>query len=132
MSVALPTPAQLRAVAAQCGLSLTEDDVTSFRGLMQGSIEAYNLVAAMPDEVPLVRYPRTPGYRPAPEENPRNAWYRKATVKGAASGKLKGKTVAASAPKRNFLYLISRKRSGIHAVAPRRTSQACRRCAAGS
>jgi len=94
LSVALPTPAQLRAVAAQCGLSLTEDDVASFRGLMQGSIDAYNLVAAMPDEVPVVRYPRTPGYRPGPEENPRNAWYRKATVKGAASGKLKGKTVA--------------------------------------
>src|SRR4029079_3655506 len=36
----------------------------------------------------------TPGYRPGPEENPRNAWYRKSTVKGAASGKLKGKVVA--------------------------------------
>jgi amidase len=94
VSVTLPTPGQLRAVAAQCGLSLTEDDVASFRGLMQGSIDAYNLVAAMPDEVPPVKYPRTPGYRPAPEENPRNAWYRKSKVKGAASGKLKGKTVA--------------------------------------
>src|SRR5262249_61772708 len=48
----------------------------------------------MPDEVPPVKYPRTPGYRPAPEENPRNAWYRKSRGKGAASGKLKGKTVA--------------------------------------
>src|SRR5258708_3308957 len=61
---------------------------------MQGSVEVYNLVGAMPDEVPPVKYPRTPGYRPSPEENPRNAWYRKSTVKGAASGKLKGKTVA--------------------------------------
>jgi amidase len=94
LSVALPTPTQLRAVAAQCGLSLTEEDIASFRGLMQGTIDSYNLVAALPDEVPAVRYPRTPGYRPAPEENPRNAWYRKSTVKGAASGKLKGKTVA--------------------------------------
>ncbi|MBR0955265.1 amidase [Bradyrhizobium canariense] len=94
MTVVLPTPAQLRSVAEQCGLALTDDDVASFRGLMQGSIEAYNLVGAMPDEVPEVKYPRTPGYRPSPEENPRNAWYRKSTVKGAASGKLKGKTVA--------------------------------------
>src|SRR5258708_12204601 len=61
---------------------------------MQGSVDAYNAVAAMPDEVPIVKYPRTPGYRPGPEENPRNAWYRKATVKGAPSGKLKGKVVA--------------------------------------
>jgi amidase len=94
MSVALPTPAQLRTIAQSCGLSLTDADVTSFLGLMQGSVDAYNAVAAMPDEVPPVKYPRSPGYRPGPEENPRNAWYRKATVKGAPSGKLKGKTVA--------------------------------------
>ena len=93
-AVALPTPDQLRDVADACGLALTDEDVSSFRGLMQGSIDAYNVVAAMPDEVPVVKYPRTPGYRPGPEENPRNAWYRKATVKGAASGKLKGKVVA--------------------------------------
>ena len=54
MTVALPTPAQLRSVAEQCGLALTDEDVASFRGLMQGSIEAYNLVGAMPDEVPEV------------------------------------------------------------------------------
>ena len=94
MSVVLPTPTQLRAVAAQCGLALSDEDVASFRGLMQSSVDAYNLVGAMPDEVPPVKYPRTPGYRPSPEENPRNAWYRKATVKGADSGKLKGKKVA--------------------------------------
>ena len=53
MSVALPTPDQLRAVADQCGLSLTDEDVASFRGLMQGSVDAYNTVGAMPDEVPI-------------------------------------------------------------------------------
>jgi len=63
VSVALPTPDQLRAVAEYCGLALTDEDVTSFRGLMQGSVDAYNAVAAMPDEVPIVKYPRTPGYR---------------------------------------------------------------------
>jgi amidase len=71
--VALPTPDQLRIIAESCGLSLTDEDVTSFRGLMQGSVDAYNAVAAMPDEVPPVKYPRTPGYRPSAEENPRNA-----------------------------------------------------------
>src|SRR5262249_25617597 len=57
-------------------------------------VGAYNVVAAMPDEVPRVKYPRTPGYRPAPEENKYNAWYYKSSVKGAPEGKLKGKTVA--------------------------------------
>jgi amidase len=94
VAVTLPTPNELRAIAIQCGLSLTDEDVTSFRGLMQGSIDAYNAVGAMADEVPPVKYPRTPGYRPSPEENPRNAWYRKSVVKGAPNGKLKGKTVA--------------------------------------
>ncbi|WP_398482121.1 amidase [Tardiphaga sp.] len=94
MAVALPTPDQILAVADQCGLALSDDDVTSFRALMLPSVEAYNVVAAMPDEVPEVKYPRTPGYQPSPEENKRNAWYRKSLVKGAASGKLKGKTVA--------------------------------------
>jgi len=94
MAVQLPSPEQLRDVAEQCGLSLSDADLASFRGLMAGSIGAYNLVDAMPDEVPEVKYPRTPGYRPGPEENPRNAWYRKIAIKGAASGKLRGKRVA--------------------------------------
>jgi amidase len=79
VTVMLPTPGQLRAFADQCGLSLTAEDIASFRGLMQGSIEAYNAVDAMPDEVPVVKYPRTPGYRPAPEDNPGNAWNSRAT-----------------------------------------------------
>ncbi|GGC83063.1 amidase [Chelatococcus reniformis] len=94
LAVHLPTPDQLRDAADECGLSLTDDDVASFRGLMQDSVNAYNAVAAMPDELPPVRYPRTPGYQPSGEENSRNAWYRKAVVKGASRGKLKGKTVA--------------------------------------
>ena len=94
MTVTLPTPDQIRAVADQCGLALTEEDIASFSGLFKGSIDAYNLVAAMPDEVPEVKYPRTPGYAPPPEENRQNAWYRKTEVKGAARGKLKGKRIA--------------------------------------
>jgi amidase len=52
------------------------------------------LVDAMADNLPPVRYPRTPGYRPTGEENTHNAWYIKTTVNGAPKGKLKGKTVA--------------------------------------
>lgn len=94
MSVSLPTPDQLCAVAAQCGLSLTSDDIGSFLGLMRGQIDAYNAVATMADELPVVNYPRTPGHSPKPEDNPRNAWYRKTSVKGAAKGRLKGRTIA--------------------------------------
>jgi amidase len=93
MSVTLPTIEQLRDIAEQCGLSLGDSDLTSFRGILAPYIGAYNLVANMPDELPPVKYPRVPGYRPGAEENRHNAWYRKTSVKGAPNGKLKGKRV---------------------------------------
>jgi amidase len=93
MSVSVPTPDQLKALASEIGLTLTDGDVGSFIELMKPSIEGYNVVDRLPDNLPPVKYPRTPGYRPAPEENAHNAWYYKTTVHGAAQGKLKGKTV---------------------------------------
>jgi amidase len=93
MAVQVPTPSQLFDVAEEIGLDLTDDDVASFIELVRPNIAAYNIVDAMPDNVPAVRYPRTPGYRPMGEENKFNAWYVKTTVRGAADGKLKGKTV---------------------------------------
>ncbi len=93
MAVSLPTPDQLRAIADRIGLALTADDVASFLALMKPSIDGYNVVDALPDNLPPVRYPRTPGVRPDPTENPRNAWYVKSRVDGAPTGKLRGKTV---------------------------------------
>src|SRR5215813_11509746 len=93
MPVTLPTPDQLRKIAGDMGLSLTESDVDSFIALMKPSVEAYNVVDELPDNLPQVRYPRTSGYRPQPEENKHNAWYYKSRVEGASDGLLKGKTV---------------------------------------
>lgn len=94
MTIHLPTPSQLEDVAAEVGLSLSPADVQSFLGLLKPLIDAYQVVDQLPDELPIVRYPRTPGYRPTGAENPYNAWYYKSKVEGAPSGKLKGKTVA--------------------------------------
>ena len=94
MAVKRPTLAQLHAVASDLGMTLSDDDARSFLGLMEGSFAAYDAVDAMPDHIPSVKYPRTPGYRPEGDENRYNAWYVKTTVKGAPSGKLAGKTVA--------------------------------------
>ncbi|MGE0826769.1 MAG: amidase [Candidatus Binatia bacterium] len=93
MAVSVPTPDQLKAIASKMGLSLTDSDIASFRELMQPSIDSYNVVDRLPDHLPQVKYPRTPGYRPSPEENTHNAWYYKTRVEGASQGKLKGKTV---------------------------------------
>ena len=94
MAVKRPTLAQLHAVARDLGMTLSDDDAASFLALMQGSFGAYDAVDAMPDYVPSVRYPRTPGHRPEGEDNRYNAWYVKTRVQGAPAGKLAGKTVA--------------------------------------
>ena len=93
MAVQLPTPQQIRELADEMGLDLTDADVESYRGLFQENVDAYNVVDAMPDHLPLVKYSRAPGYQPRGEENQYNAWYVKTEVKGAAQGKLQGKTV---------------------------------------
>jgi amidase len=93
MGVTAPTPDQLKEIALEMGLSLTEADVASFIALMQPSVDAYNVVDQLPDNLPLVRYPRVPGYRPPPEENEHNAWYYKTRVEGTGQGKLAGKTL---------------------------------------
>jgi amidase len=94
MAVQMPSPEQMRKVAERCGLSLGDADLESYRQMFAAYVAAYNVVDAMPDEVPPVKYARTPGHRPSAEENRHNAWYRKTSIKGASTGKLKGKRIA--------------------------------------
>jgi amidase len=94
MSVKRPTLEQMSDIVESLGMTMTKERVGEFLSLMEGNFAAYDLVDQMPDEVPVVKYPRTPGYRPSPEENPHNAWYVKTDIQGAPKGKLKGKTVA--------------------------------------
>jgi hypothetical protein len=54
MAVQVPTEEQLREVAADVGLALTNADVKSFIELMRPSVAAYNVVDAMPDNLPLL------------------------------------------------------------------------------
>src|SRR5436309_3698849 len=94
MAVRRPTLNQLRSVAEDLGMHMGEEELKSYDELMQANYAAYDAVEAMPDYLPVVKYPRMPGYRPEGEENKYNAWYVKTEIKGAASGKLAGKTVA--------------------------------------
>ena len=93
MAVKRPTLSQLQDVAQSLGIHLSEAQASVYNTLLQGNFDAYDVVDAMPDFQPRVSYPRTPGYRPAGEENKYGAWYVKTTVKGKAGGKLEGKTV---------------------------------------
>jgi amidase len=94
MPVRLPTVDQLLDIAGAFGMTLTREDAASFRGLMAGSIASYNRLDELPEPKLPVTYPRTPGYRPGPEENPYNAWYWKTDIKGSGKGVLAGKRIA--------------------------------------
>lgn len=94
MTVKRPTQTQLEEIVADLGMSMEPDRVAEFLEAMVGNFPAYDLIDSMPDEKPEVKYPRTPGYRPQPEDNQHNAWYVKSTIEGSGSGKLSGKTVA--------------------------------------
>jgi amidase len=75
-------------------MTFSPEELAQHRACLEGAIGAYNLLDQMPDELPEVRWPRTPGRRPGAEENPHGAWYVKTDIQGAPSGKLKGKRVA--------------------------------------
>lgn len=93
MAIRRPLPSQLKTIAKDLGMTVTDEQAASMLDMMSGGLDAYDVVDAMPDYLPEVKYPRTPGYRPQGEENKYNAWYIKTTVKGAAQGRLAGKRV---------------------------------------
>jgi amidase len=90
----LPSPQKLTAVASSMGISFRPGDAEEFLGLMAPFFEAAGATLAAPDPLPVTKYPRTPGHKPSPAEDPLNAWYQKTVIKGAPTGKLAGKTVA--------------------------------------
>ena len=90
----LPTVVQVLEIAKSFGMTLTEEDAASFRGLMAGSIASYARLDELVEPKLPVKYPRDPGYRPPAEENPYNAWYWKTHIVGAESGILAGERVA--------------------------------------
>jgi amidase len=94
MPVRKPSIEDLRKAATAFHLTLTPDDLASFRGLTDGVIASYRRLDELSEPRPAVKYPRTTGYRPGPEENKLNAWYWKCSIKGAPSGRLAGKKFA--------------------------------------
>jgi amidase len=93
MAIERPTIEQLQALASRLNIRLTPAQAEEYLALMQANFDAYDLIDALPDEIPAVHYPRAAGYRPEGDENPLNAWYYKTEVTGAATGKLAGRTV---------------------------------------
>jgi amidase len=75
-------------------MELSYEELSSLHGIIKNSVSSWNRLQDIQEPCLPVKYPRTPGYRPSPEENPYNAWYYKVDLRGADSGPLHGKTIA--------------------------------------
>src|SRR5580700_3691070 len=89
-----PGIVQLRQAAQQLGMNPSDDYLRAVEEIVGPLARAYAALDAMPDEVPVVKYPRGQAYRPQGDENRHGAWYVKTSVKGAPSGKLAGRRIA--------------------------------------
>ena len=92
-TVKRPSLEQMKEIVASLHMSMSEQEVSDYLAVMEGTMKAYDRVAQLPDNLPTVRYPRTPGYRPNAAENAMNAWYYKTDIKGAPYGPLSGKRI---------------------------------------
>ncbi|MEP2758691.1 MAG: amidase [Hyphomicrobiales bacterium] len=94
MTVKRPTLSQMRDMANRFGMSLSDAELQEYSQIIEPYMQAYDRLDAMPDNLPEVLYPRSPGHFPAPSENLLNAWYVKTEVRGAPDGPLRGKRIA--------------------------------------
>jgi amidase len=93
MTLKDPTDGQIRDLARHFGFALGDDDVAEFREMVAGGLGMYRPLDSIPDYLPEVRYPRTPGRPSTAEEDPLHAWYVKTSIKGADEGPLAGRRV---------------------------------------
>ena len=94
MSVRLPQIAELRCIAERYGLHLSDEDVSSFRDLMEGVVFSCSEVERLAGPVLETEYPQRAGYRPRLENNRLGAWSWRCSIAGASNGLLANKTVA--------------------------------------
>ncbi|XP_025105257.1 uncharacterized protein LOC112570831 [Pomacea canaliculata] len=90
-----PDVEDFRQISSDLHLGCSEEDLQNFTKYAAKITESLSAVALLPDPAAeRVRYPRTPGYRPVPEENPHNAWAWKCDIRGSPEGKLAGRMIA--------------------------------------
>lgn len=94
MAFDLPSNDRVRRLGAELGMDITPEYAQEFIDFCQVFVPGFRLVDQLVDEKPPVKYPRTPGYRPEPADNPLNAWYVRTDIRGASAGKLAGKRIA--------------------------------------
>jgi len=94
MTVVAPSTRDIIEAGEALGIIVNERDAAEYLECIAPLVDGYRLVDSLPDCLPAVTYPRSPGYQPEGEENKYNAWYYKTSIKGAKRGKLAGKRIA--------------------------------------
>ena len=94
MPVKPPTIEELRRIAEEYCMTPSQDDLESYLGLIRPMLESYDRLDRLTEPGLPAPRPRSPGYRPAPEDNPLGAWYWRCDIRGEPGGILAGKSVA--------------------------------------
>ncbi|MFL9925761.1 amidase [Herbaspirillum lusitanum] len=90
MSVPRPHKDEIIKIAEEFGLQLSDQTLSTYLQQFDTLAETYQVVDEMRTTPTPLKYPRSPGEHPAPEDNKYNAWYVKTDIRGAAQGKLHG------------------------------------------
>src|SRR4051794_19433068 len=93
MAPKAPTPAAMRDVNERYGFKHDDDEIEVFHELAKTMMATYGRLDELTAPALPVKYPRTSGHRPEPEDNPLGAWYWKSEVQGAPEGPLAGRSV---------------------------------------
>lgn len=88
------TTDSMESLAKDLDLSFSGAELAVLKQTLNENMEHIEAIHNLPDFIPEVKYPRTPGYEPPPEENKYGAWYYKTNIQGAREGKLLGKRIA--------------------------------------
>ena len=92
-TVKRPTVDQMHAIVESLHMNMSSREVAEYLEIMEGTFQSYDRLTQLPDNLPPVRYPRTPGTKPSQADNPLNAWAVKSEVRGAVHGPLAGKRI---------------------------------------
>eukprot|EP00057_Strongylocentrotus_purpuratus_P004679 XP_003729228.1 PREDICTED: glutamyl-tRNA(Gln) amidotransferase subunit A, chloroplastic/mitochondrial [Strongylocentrotus purpuratus] len=93
-AVHMPSIDQLGEIARHCNMDISLDELKAYRTQMKRTIHTLNEASHLPEPTLPVKYPRIPGHKPDPQENPYNAWTHVCEIRGANRGKLLGKRIA--------------------------------------
>ncbi len=94
MSFALPSRDDLARTAAQFSLHLSDEELATYQGLVEGSAGAYDLVAALHEETAPTAVQGRSSSTPHADDNPLGAWYVRTDISTGSDGPLAGLRVA--------------------------------------